>query len=345
MRRSPAEGAGASERVVRMLNIVPWIAAHDGPLIDDVCARFGVTRRRLIDDLNVLQLVGLPPYTPDMLTEVTISGDRVWVRLADVFSRPLRLTPDQALGLIAAGKALADAPASPPAAPAPALAGRDGEAEPGDGIEGPLSTGLAKLAALLGIDAADAVSIRLGPSDPDVLQALSRAVQDGRRVRLDYFSYGRDERTTREVDPYRVFSEAGAWYLHGHCHLAGEPRLFRVDRIFAVDDLATGFERPASADEMPPVFHADPDAPRVTLQLAPAARWVAGHYPVEEALDLPDGGARVRLAVSSRGWLEKLLLRLGPDAQVLEATDPGLLGTGPAAARRVLARYTGGPHS
>lgn len=332
MRRSPAQGAGASDRVGRMLNIVPWIAAHDGPLIDDVCTRFGVTRRRLIDDLNVLQLVGLPPYTPDMLTEVTISGDRVWVRLADVFSRPLRLTPDQALGLIAAGKALAAAPASPPAA-------SDAAAEPGSDVEGPLSTGLAKLASLLGIDAADAVTIRLGTSDPGVLQALSRGVQDRRRVRLDYFSYGRDERTTREVDPYRVFSEAGAWYLHGHCHLAGEPRLFRVDRIFAVDELAATFERPASAEEMPPVFHADPDTPRVTLLLAAAARWVAGHYPVEETVQLPDGGLRVRLAVSSRGWLEKLLLRLGPDAQVLEATDRALMDTGPAAARRVLARY------
>lgn len=319
-KRGPVQGA--SERVLRMLDIVPWIAAHDGPRIEDVCTRFGVDRRRLIEDLNVLQLVGLPPYTPDMLTEVTIAGNRVWVRLADVFSRPLRLTPDQALGLVAAGKALADAPAS------------------GVGYqEGPLGTGLAKLAAMLGIDATEAVGIRLGASNPDVLQTLGQAVQDQQRVRLDYFSYGRDARNIRDVDPYRVFSESGAWYLHGHCHLAGEPRLFRLDRIFAADALSATFDRPPSADELPAVYGADPDAPRVTLELTSAARWVAEHYPVEETSELPAGGLRVRLAISSRGWLEKLLLRLGPDAHVLEATDPSLLDAGPAAARRVLARY------
>lgn len=313
---------GASQRVLRMLDIVPWIAARDGPRIDEVCERFGVDRRRLVDDLNVLQLVGLPPYTPDVLTEVTLVDDRVWVRLADVFTRPLRLTPHQALGLVAAGQALADAPTS------------------GAGYrEGPLGTGLAKLAAVLGIDPAEAVGIHLGESNPGVLQTLGEAVAQRRRVRLDYFSYGRDARNVRDVDPYRVFSESGAWYLYGHCHLAGGPRLFRLDRIVSVDLLSDVFERPAAADETPAVYGPDPDAPRVTLELAPAARWVAEHYPMEEIEELSGGRIRVVMAVSSRSWLERLLLRLGREAQMLEATDPELVDAGPSAARRVLSRY------
>jgi hypothetical protein len=43
----------------------------------------------------------------------------------------------------------------------------------------------------------------------------------------------------------------------------------------------------------------------------------------------------VRLRVSARPWLERLLLRLGPDARVAEG-DPGVA---PQAAARVLARY------
>jgi proteasome accessory factor C len=314
----------ASDRVLRMLSIVPWIALRDGPRIDDVCARFGVSRRQLLEDLSVLQFVGLPPYTPDTLIEVVVEADRVWVRLADMFSRPLQLTPDQALALVAAGAALTDA------------SGNDGDPT---GASGPLATGLSKLASILGIEPHEALGIRLGRSRPDVFQALSDAIRRRRRVGLDYFTYGRDVRTTRQVDPYHVFAKGGAWYLHGHCHSAGAPRLFRVDRIYEVQPLDEGFERPPDADRTPEVFDADPDAPRVTLELAPSARWVIETYPVEVTTELGEGRIRVQLAVLSTPWLERLLLRLGPDARMVDASDPDMLGARAAAAERVLGRY------
>jgi proteasome accessory factor C len=303
---------------MRMLSIVPWIAAHDGPLVADVCRRFGIERNQLVDDLNVVQFVGLPPYTPDMLIEVVFEGDRVWVRFAEVFSRPLRLSPNQALGLVAAGAALATA-------------------EGGDG--GPLATGLAKLADLLGIAPDEALGIRLGSSRPELLDTLRQAVRERRRIHLDYFAYGRDERTERDVDPYRVFAADGAWYVFGHCHLAKGERLFRVDRIYGADLLDATFERPEGLDDNPEVFDVSPTAPRVTLELAPAARWVVETYPVEKMIEHPDGGVEARLAVASRAWLERLLLRLGPEAQVIDADDPDLANAAADAARRVLARY------
>lgn len=310
----------ATDRVLRMLSIVPWIAAHDGPRVDEVCERFGLTRPQLLDDLNVVQFVGLPPYTPDRLIEVILEGDRVWVRFAEVFARPLRLTPDQALALVAAGAALADS-------------GGD------DAITGPLATGLAKLADLMGIAPSEAIAIRLGASRPEVLESLRQAVRDQRRVHLDYFAYHRDQATSRDVDPYRVFAASGAWYVVGHCHLAGGVRTFRVDRIRGLEVLDAVFERPADVDAETGAFDLDPDTPRVLLDLAPSARWVVETYPADEYHERADGSVRARLPVASRTWLERLLLRLGPDAEVVEATDPALAGAREAAAGRVLARY------
>ncbi len=80
-------------------------------------------------------------------------------------------------------------------------------------------------------------------------------------------------------------------------------------------------------------------APRVTLELAPAARWVSETYPVDEVTELDGGRQRVRLAVTARPWLERLLVRLGPDARVVAADDAGLVDAGRGAARRILARY------
>jgi proteasome accessory factor C len=138
-----------------MLAMVPWIASHDGPTVDEICERFQVSRRKLLEDLEVLSLVGVPPYTPDTLIEVTIEGDRVWLRFAEVFARPLHLTPEQGLALVVAGRA--------------------SQALPGTDAGGPLATALVKVAAVLGIDPDDAVSVALGETRPGVLDRLRRA--------------------------------------------------------------------------------------------------------------------------------------------------------------------------
>jgi proteasome accessory factor C len=321
----PVHRTTASDRFLRLLTIVPWIAGQDGPTLDEVCARFGMTRKQLLDDLQVVPLVGLPPYTPDTLIDVTIEGDRVWLRFADMFARPLRLTPEQGLALVAAGTAWTGLP--------------------GADAEGPLATALDKVAGVLGIDPGDAVSVALaGNTRPDLLEALRRAVADRRRLRIDYYTYGRDRRTTREVDPYAVFADEGAWYMRGHCHLAGGERLFRVDRINEAELLDTVFpprEESAGrwADRAGEVFTAAPELPRVTLDLAPVARWVVETYPVDEVTELDGGWARARLAISARPWLERLLVRLGPHVRIVAADDPTLLSAGPDVARRILARY------
>ena len=306
----------ADERLQRLLALIPWVAGRDGPRLADVCARFGSTEAELVEDLELLFLCGLHPYTPDVLIDVDIADGRVWIRYADYFARPLRLTPAEGLALLAAGRTV--------------LAGAGGD----DG--GPLARGLDKLAGAMGVDASEAVEIELGPVADDLLGTLRAAVSGHRQVEIDYYSFGRDERATRVVDPYAVFSAAGQWYVSGWCHRADDERLFRVDRISAATLLDTGFDPPATPPELA-AYRPGPQDRRVTLDLAPAGRWVAEQYPVEEVTELDGGRLRVTLAASQPAWLERLLLRLGPAATVVG--DDGALACG--AARRLLARYRG----
>ena len=143
-----------------------------------------------------------------------------------------------------------------------------------------------------------------------------------RQVEIDYYAFGRDERTPRAVDPSTVFSAAGQWYVSGWCHLVDDERMFRVDRIRTATLLDTGFSPPATPRELA-VYRPRPDDPRVTLELdrrpggSPSStrsrrwrRWTAGQV-------------RVTLAASERAWLERLLLRLGPAATVVEGRGGG----------------------
>lgn len=306
----------ADERLHRLLALIPWVAARDGPRMEDVCARFGCTEQEVVDDLELLFLCGLHPYTPDVLIDVDIADGRVWIRYADYFSRPLRLTPGEGLGLLAAGRTV--------------LATSGGD----DG--GPLARGLDKLAAAMGVHAGEAVEIELGAVAEDVLGTLRSAVAASRQVEIDYYSFGRDERACRIVDPYAVFSAGGQWYVSAWCHRVEDERLFRIDRISTAALLDSGFHRPESAPELA-AYRAGPDDRRVTLDLEPSARWVVEQYPVEDVEELGGGRLRVTLAASQPAWLERLLLRLGPAAEVV-GDDDGLRG---AAARRLLRRYHG----
>jgi proteasome accessory factor C len=321
--------ASADERLQRLLAIVPWVAGHDGPAVSEVCSRFGITEAELMAELDLLWVCGLYPYTPDVLIEVDIADGRVWIRYADFFRRPLRLTAAEGLALLSAGSALLAVPGSDP--------------------DGPLARALAKLSTVLGVEADETVDVELGPAAPEVLATIQDGVAGRRAIEIDYYSFGRDEHTVRRVDPWEVFNAAGQWYLDGWCQRAEGRRLFRVDRILQVALLDEPITRPRTIAALdggpPPLYSPRPDDPVITLDLSRAAGWVAEKYPVEASEPRPDGGLRVRIRVSELAWLERLLLRLGPDAAVVDGSRAGRKGS-PAMARvrataasRILARY------
>jgi proteasome accessory factor C len=306
----------ADDRLQRLLALIPWVASRDGPGLNEVCARFGCTEAELVDDLQLLFLCGLHPYTPDVLIDVDIADGRVWIRYADYFSRPLRLTPAEGLALLAAGRTVL------------ATAGGD--------EEGPLARGLDKLARAMGVDAGHAVEIELAPVAEDMLSTIRDAVAARRQVEIDYYSFGRDEQARRVVDPYALFSAGGQWYVSGWCHRVDDERLFRVDRISTATLLDATFDPPSTPPELA-AYRPDADDPRVTLDLDASARWVAEQYPVEKVEELAGGGLRVTLVASQPAWLERLLLRLGPRVTVVE----GDADTARRAARRLIVRYQG----
>jgi proteasome accessory factor C len=309
----------ATERVQRILAVLPWIVQHQGATVDEICARFGLGRKELLADLDfVFYNVGLHPFTPDMLAEVTIDEDRVTVHLGDYFRRPLRLTHEEALTLLAAGRALS--------------------ARPGTDPDGTLQRAVDKLSRALGDRTGDAVEVALGEADPEVLASVRRAVGEHRQLTIDYYSYARDEASTRLVDPLRVMAREGHWYLLAHCHSAGGERLFRIDRIRAAQLEDVTFDPPQDTGD------ADVDlssSPHTVELVAPAeAIWVAHTYPCDEVTELPDGRVRIVLPVTATPWLERLLLRLGDGVEATDlTTGESLAPVTAAAAGRVLGRY------
>src|SRR5262249_39517910 len=80
------------------------------------------------------------------------------------------------------------------------------------------------------------------PSGLAVL-TLSSAIQSGRRVLMEYQS-SQEELTQRAFDPYGIAYHLGLWYTIGYCHLRQDQRLFRLDRIAAIEMMSETFTPP-----------------------------------------------------------------------------------------------------
>lgn len=317
----------SAPRLERMLALVPWILAHPGTTITELAQRFEIDQREIERDLELLPMCGLPPYTADRLIDVWVADDgAVSVRLAEYFERPVRLTPAEGIALVAAGRALLAVPGADP--------------------DGPLASALDKLERALGVRGGVAVDVGAAGGAGD-LQRLQEAVAAGEQLELEYYSFARDEMTTRVVDPARVFHAFGEWYLAGYCHQAGADRLFRVDRIRAArptgERVTTAGSRDVEDDDDLGglVYRPAPGDLRVRLRLAPEAAWVVENLPTESVTPRARGRVDVVLPVSASGFLERLVLGLGPAAEVLGPPEAQAIAS--AAAARVLARYEVSP--
>ena len=227
----------------------------------------------------------------------SIEDDLVVLDTADYFSRPLRLTPPEALGLLSAGMAAAGLDPPNPA----------------------LDRAVEKLTGALFPDASEALDAEL-PLEPEHLDALRRAAADRRAVRIAYMS-GRANRTAdRVVEPSMVHASLGWWYLRAHCRLAGDRRTFRVDRIRSLTVLEETFDAAPAGDPPTVAFTPSADSVYAVLALGEEARWVAEYYPVEI---VSDGGGElvVRFAAADPRVTARLLIRLGDRARLVEGEE------------------------
>jgi proteasome accessory factor C len=294
--------------------MLPWLMERGEVRLEEMAAHFAVSEPELVADLELASLCGLPPFVDEMI-DVFIDEGVVFAGVPRVFTRPLRLTAPEGFALLTAGRAAMALPGADPT--------------------GPLGRALDKLAAALGDDG---VVVEL--ARPAYADLLATAAEEGRRVAITYWTPARDEATDREITPRAVFADAGHWYVFADDRRSGSERSFRIDRILSAS-MTDAFDelRPVVLPNTDRWFADDPEIERVRLRVAAESMWMVERYPLDstERDDLDPSMVQVVMPVVSEQWLERLILRLGARASVLEPQRWRTLGAD--AARRVLARY------
>lgn len=316
----------AIERVHRILTILPWIMANPGRQVSEVAQRFAIDEQSLREDLDIVfNRVEVYPFTPDMLIDVVIDEDEIFVSLGDYFGRPPGLSESEALMLLTAGE----------------LAIRVSEYSASITDGGLLASAVDKLTRSLAPRNSTGnapVAIETTDADPGVTERIRSAIDQSLRLRIEYYSYGRDELNERTVDPWRLTNHNGFWYLRAFCHLAGGEREFRLDRIHSAEVTDDHFE--PLTDTNTDGWEKGYSGRIVTLRGPSSIDWVARTYPVEATRQDDTGVMEIDLVVAHDQWLERLLLRLPPEVTAIDTStgeDLNAIRTG--AARRILDRY------
>lgn len=282
----------ATERLARLLALVPWLRARPGVTMRETAAHFAISEAQLEADLNLLVCSGLPGHGPDQLIDIDFWNEdgRIFVIDPLGLTEPVRFTADEVTALLVGLRILEQVP---------------GEHD---------RTALMRLAAKLSSDApayADDVIVHMsGPASDELQAALQYALVNGSALEIDYAGATRDEVTERVIWPHTVTVDGGATYVSAWCELAGAMRTFRADRILRW--------RPGAAGVQPaPVSTQSPGPSPVVIELDEKAVWFAevhgcraGARPGEYVLDVFD-----------QEWVVRAVMALGGAARIVSPDE------------------------
>lgn len=214
-------------KVIRLIQMILLINAHPGLSAQELAKRSGISVRTCFRDIQALCYAGVPIFCDNGYRLVEKSQ-----------LQKVSLTLEEALALIYGIKLL-------------------------EKQKGFLHSGVLvkeKLLELLPVQLrhevedmqkqiAVSAEATVDYSGKDALfKKINTAMRTSRCLNMDYYSFSSNKVTNRTVAPYQMVFRDGFWYLVGDCHLRGEIRLFRVDRIQSLAICEEEFLRPEGFD-------------------------------------------------------------------------------------------------
>ena len=300
--------ADASERLARLLAVLPLFAERSEVSLAELKRSSGVDAATLLEDLAAITEREDEPGGFVESVQATIGPKTVAVR-SDHFLRPLRLNA-QELCALELGLAMLAGTSAPDEQRAVARARQR------------VRRAIVKLPAG---DAGEEMWRASPPSlaDQQTLTTLRAALRERRKVRITYHKAAAEEPRERVVRGYGLIPANDTWYLVAHCELTDGVRFFRLDRMGSVAVLEQTYRIPSSVSVERLVasgkpFYAD-GARTLTVRYSPRiARWIAEREQLPLAAD---GSLTVEHPLADEDWAVRHVLQYGPDAEVIAPAE------------------------
>ena len=294
-RAKPGSGL---ERTERLLNLVPYVATHQGIPLEDLARDFSVTTAQLTEDLTTLWMCGLPGYTALELMDLSFDTGFVSISNAETLARPRMLNRDEVLSLILGLETLRE------------------EANPNHGeLLATITQLIAKLVELL--DACVQGRVQAGTS---VLAQergiIEEAIASRGAVEISYHSISRDEMSRRIIHPLEFSTFKENDYVLAFCELTSSYRTFKLDRI---REALTVNSRETISSAILPTTQAEKliIVPKVDSRL----RDVVERFNVEVNQAGQALGGRLEVETFSSDWAMREIMSFGGDVDLESPAD------------------------
>jgi proteasome accessory factor C len=198
-------------RTARLLDLVPFLATHQGIELKTLSENFDVTDAQMVADLTTLWMCGLPGYTPLELMDLSFESGFVTIHNAETLSHPRALSDEEIIAL---------------------LLGLDVVIASLPNDRSDLKLIALDLVARLSTRSSIPSKMSAVPAAPGSVRAIiERSLLEKEAVEILYHSSYSDEISRRVVTPIELREENGFEYLWGVCQSAHGLRSFRLDRI------------------------------------------------------------------------------------------------------------------
>jgi predicted DNA-binding transcriptional regulator YafY len=277
----------AVDRVIRVLDLVPFILENPGIEITALAKKFSVSEKQVLADLELIFMCGLPGYTPYELIDLAFEDGVVTVIDPQVLDKPRVFNEVEAvvlnLGLAIIKNAIND--------PSQIKSIED-------------------LQQKIGAKFSSISEISFSTSKPAFYDLVSDAISRNEGLNLRYNSISRDKVSDRVVVPKRIYLAQGNFYFIAIDTNSNQERHYRMDLIVncEISNSVSG-NNPSIADVE--------ESFEFKLQ-------TTNKYLTERYSDLFTGVSQkgdVYQAVgrmSNSQWLKRLVISNAPDLQLLE---------------------------
>lgn len=276
-------------RTSRLLDLVPYITAHQGIDLTTLAQVFSVTSHQMVADLTTLWMCGLPGYTPLELMELSFDSGYVTIHNAQTLSRPRNLTMEECVAL---------------------LLGLDlvMQSLPEDRED--LKSAARELVTKLALRANISSPLHAQSlENQEIRSSVLAAISSKSRLTISYHSLYSDEVSSRVIQPVELKNDQVHDYVWAYCEKALAFRSFRVDRVLTceVADISPGQIHATENLASPFIYY--------SLHVSSQLRDVMERF----NLELSDMSAEIHSRAFSRQWLTRSVMA---SAGVVELTQP-----------------------
>lgn len=296
---SNKESNPALDRTARLLDLVPYLATHQGISIEDLAKEFSISTSEVTDDLTTLWMCGLPGYTALELMDLSFESGFVTISNAETLAHPRTLDRNEVLTLILGLETMLES-----------------ESSQRNSLSEQISSLIEKLSQFLDI----ARLIQAGTASSSAIRGeIDAAINSRMPIQIEYHSLTRDEVNIRVIHPLEFISLTDSKdheYLYAFCELSKGYRTFRVDRILKTMG-AQGVETYPSRE----IITIEPEINEIVVAIASRERDVAERFNLSPHNLKKDSKKEVTVESFTPDWAIREIMSFGGEVALKSPQD------------------------